>query len=60
MQTLALDLNPGEVVFSQTNSMCWMNDAVHINMHTGGGVVAGFLRSFSGGSLFGGSDNNNS
>jgi uncharacterized protein (TIGR00266 family) len=52
MQTLAVDLDPGEVMFSQTNSMCWMNDMVEMNTHTGGGVVAGFLRSLSGGSFF--------
>ena len=28
MQTVAVDLEPGEVMFSQTNCMCWMNDAV--------------------------------
>lgn len=37
MQTLSMDLAPGEVVFSQTNSMCWMNDAIEMNTHTGGG-----------------------
>ncbi len=52
MQTLAVDLDPGEVVFSQTNCMCWMNDGVEMNTSTGGGMVAGFLRSLSGGSFF--------
>jgi uncharacterized protein (TIGR00266 family) len=52
MQTLAIDLAPGEVVYSQTNSMCWMNDAVEMNTHTGGGVFAGISRMLSGGSLF--------
>lgn len=41
MQTLAVDLDPGESVFSQTNCMCWMNDAV--------GEILG--------SLFGGKNN---
>ena len=52
MQTVALDLAPGEVVFSQTNSMCWMNDAIEMNTHTGGGILSGLMRSFGGGSFF--------
>jgi uncharacterized protein (TIGR00266 family) len=52
MQTLAIDLAPGEAVYSQTNTMCWMNDAVEMNTTTGGGILAGFMRRLSGGSLF--------
>ncbi len=52
MQTVAIDLAPGETVYSQTNSMCWMNDAVVMDTHTGGGFLAGLRRSFAGGSLF--------
>src|SRR5262245_19024957 len=52
MQTLAIDLTPGEVVYSQTNTMCWMNDAVEMNTTTGGCSLAGFMRTLSGGSLF--------
>jgi uncharacterized protein (TIGR00266 family) len=52
MQTLTVDLSPGEVVYSQTNSMCWMNDAIEMNTNTGGGFFAGLKRSFSGGTLF--------
>ena len=52
MQTLALDLAQGEVVYSQTNSMCWMNDAIEMNTNTGGGMLAGISRMFSGGTLF--------
>lgn len=52
MQTLSIDLAPGEVVYSQTNSMCWMNDAVEMNTHTGGGFFAGIKRSLGGGSFF--------
>ena len=52
MQTVAIDLAPGEIVYSQTNSMCWMNDAVEMNTNTGGGFFAGIMRSVSGGSLF--------
>jgi uncharacterized protein (TIGR00266 family) len=52
MQTVALDLLPGEAVFSQTNCMCWMNDAIEMNTHTGGGFFAGLTRSVGGGSFF--------
>jgi uncharacterized protein (TIGR00266 family) len=52
MQTLAVDLDPGETVFSQTNCMCWMNDAIAMSTHTGGGFLAGIKRSFGGGSFF--------
>ena len=52
MQTVAIDLAPGEAVYSQTNTMCWMNDQVDMNTHTGGGFFAGLKRSFGGGSFF--------
>ena len=52
MQTVAIDLLPGEVVYSQTNSTCWMNDAIEMDTHTGGGFFAGLRRSASGGSFF--------
>jgi uncharacterized protein (TIGR00266 family) len=52
MQTVALDLMPGEIVFSQTNCMCWMNDAIEMNTNTGGGFFAGLTRSLGGGGLF--------
>ena len=52
MQTVGIDLAPGETVFSQTNCMCWMNDAVEMNTNTGGGFLSGIARSFAGGSLF--------
>ncbi len=52
MQTVAIDLAPGETVFSQTNAMAWMNDQVTMDTHTGGGFFAGLARSFGGGSFF--------
>ncbi len=52
MQTVSIDLAPGEVVYSQTNSMCWMNDSIEMNTHTGGGIFSGFMRSLGGGSFF--------
>ena len=52
MQTVAIDLLPGETVYSQTNSMCWMTDTIAMNTHTGGGFLAGLSRSLGGGSFF--------
>ncbi len=52
MQTVSIDLNPGEAVYSQTHAMAWMTDAVAMDTHTGGGLFAGLKRAMSGGSLF--------
>ncbi len=52
MQTVAIDLAPGETVYSQTNTMAWMNDQISMNTHTGGGLFSGIMRTFGGGSLF--------
>ena len=52
MQTVAIELAPGEAVYSQTNAMAWMNDQVEMDTHTGGGFLAGLARSFGGGSFF--------
>lgn len=52
MQTVSIDLSPGEIVYSQTNSMCWMNDQIEMDTNTGGGFLSGLMRSFTGGSFF--------
>jgi uncharacterized protein (TIGR00266 family) len=52
MQTLALTLSPGDVIYSQTNSMAWMGEGIRMDTHTGGGLLAGLKRSFGGGSFF--------
>jgi uncharacterized protein (AIM24 family) len=52
MQTVAIDLAPGEVIYSQTAAMAWMSDSVSMNTNTGGGLFAGLKRSLTGGSLF--------
>jgi len=52
MQTLSVDLQPGETVFSQTNCMCWMTDSIAMTTNTGGGLLSGIARSFGGGSFF--------
>lgn len=52
MQTVAIDLAAGETVYSQTSTMCWMNDAIDMDTNTGGGFFAGLKRTFMGGSFF--------
>ena len=52
MQTVEIDLSPGETVFSQTHAMAWMNDGVNMHTNTGGGLFAGLKRSLTGGSFF--------
>jgi len=52
MQTVAIDLAPGEKIYSQTSTMAWMSDNIQMDTHTGGGLMSLIKRSFSGGSLF--------
>jgi uncharacterized protein (TIGR00266 family) len=52
MQTVGIDLDPGESIYSQTNSMAWMSDTIDMNTHTGGGLFASIKRSLTGGSFF--------
>ncbi|HZZ88503.1 MAG TPA: TIGR00266 family protein [Caulobacteraceae bacterium] len=52
MQTVGIDLSPGDAIYSQTHAMAWMTDSVRMNTHTGGGWLAGLQRSLTGGSFF--------
>jgi uncharacterized protein (TIGR00266 family) len=52
MQTVGIDLAPGDAIYSQTAAMAWMTDSVRMNTHTGGGWLAGLQRSLTGGSFF--------
>jgi uncharacterized protein (TIGR00266 family) len=52
MQTVQLELAPGEQVYCQSHAMAWMSDDVRMETTTGGGFLAGLARSLSGGSLF--------
>jgi uncharacterized protein (TIGR00266 family) len=52
MQTVQIDLEPGETIFSQTAAMAWMTDSIVMDTHTGGGLFAGLKRAMSGGGLF--------
>lgn len=52
MQTVHISLSPGESVYCQTHAMAWMSDDVQMQTNTGGGLLAGFKRSLTGGSFF--------
>ena len=52
MQTVSIDLDRGEQLYSQTASMAWMSDTVRMDTHTGGGLFAGLKRAMAGGGLF--------
>lgn len=52
MQTVAIDLERGEQLYSQTASMAWMSETIRMDTHTGGGLFEGLKRSMSGGSFF--------
>lgn len=52
MQTVAIDISPGETIYSQTNTMAWMNAAMKMQTNSGGGFFAGIRRSLTGGSFF--------
>jgi uncharacterized protein (TIGR00266 family) len=52
MQTVSIDLDRGERLYSQTHSMAWMTDTIRMDTHTGGGLFAGLKRAMSGGGLF--------
>ena len=52
LQSLEIQLEPGEAVFSQTHQMAWMTEHVRMETSTGGGFLKGLMRSFSGASLF--------
>ena len=52
MQTVGVDLAPGETVYSQTATMAWMTQGVRMHTNTGGGLFAGLKRSLAGGTFF--------
>ena len=52
MQTVGIDFNPGETIYSQRAAMCWMTANTRMNTNTGGGFFAGLKRSLTGGSFF--------
>jgi uncharacterized protein (TIGR00266 family) len=52
LQTVHVELQPGESVYCQTHAMAWMTPDVQMTTNTGGGMLAGLKRSLTGGSFF--------
>lgn len=51
-QTVIVDLQPNQTIFSDAGGMSWMSAAVDMNTHTGGGLGGMVKRAFSGATLF--------
>ncbi len=51
-QTVGIDLNPGQTIFSDTGAMSWMTATVNMSTNTGGGLGGMFKRALSGASAF--------
>ena len=51
-QTVAVDLNPNQIIFSDAGAMSWMTATVNMNTHSGGGLGGMLKRAVSGASLF--------
>jgi len=51
-QTVTIDMQPGQIVFSDTGAMSWMTSTVSMNTSSGGGLGGMLKRAVSGASLF--------
>ena len=52
LQVVTIQLQPGEVVYSESGGMSWMSGNVEMKTHSGGGLGKMLKRAFSGESLF--------
>jgi len=52
MQTVEVELDPGEGVRAETGAMLFMEDGIEMQTSTGGGMFQGFKRMFTGESFF--------
>ena len=52
LPVVTVELQPGEVIFSESGGMSWMSGNVEMNTNTGGGLGKMFKRALSGESLF--------
>jgi uncharacterized protein (TIGR00266 family) len=52
LQVVTIQLQQGEVVYSESGGMSWMSGNVEMKTHTGGGLGKVIKRAFSGESLF--------
>ncbi len=51
-QAVAVELSPGQVVFSDAGTMSWMTSTIGMNTHSGGGIGGMLKRAVSGASMF--------
>lgn len=52
MQTVEIELDPGEGVRAEAGAMMYMEDGIQMQTSTGGGLFSGFKRMFTGESFF--------
>lgn len=52
LQVVTIELQPGEVIYSESGGMSWMSGNVEMNTNTGGGLGRMLKRAVSGESLF--------
>jgi uncharacterized protein (TIGR00266 family) len=52
LQVVTIELQPGEVIYSESGGMSWMSGNVEMKTHSGGGLGKMFRRALSGESLF--------
>lgn len=52
LQAVTIELEPGEVIYSESGGMSWMTGNVEMKTHSGGGLGKMFKRALSGESLF--------
>ncbi len=52
LQVVTIELEPGEVIYSESGGMSWMSGNVEMKTHSGGGLGKVFKRALSGESLF--------
>ncbi|MCA0355230.1 MAG: TIGR00266 family protein [Chloroflexi bacterium] len=52
LQAAIIELDPGQMIFSESGGMSWMSGNVQMNTNSGGGIGKMFKRAFSGESLF--------
>jgi uncharacterized protein (TIGR00266 family) len=51
-QTLAVEIRPDQVIFSDTGAMSWMTSTINMSTKAGGGLGGMFKRAVSGASVF--------
>ncbi len=52
LPVVSVELEPGEVIYSESGGMSWMTGNVEMRTHSGGGLGKVFKRALSGESLF--------